>query len=96
MHNAPAPGSYRYVLRTIRAYDPTIPRQASTYEETVESLDITHPDGIRHPTIFLSTESARDRLTKDGWEDVTQQWLEYLDRQASPETPKPQRVKIKA
>lgn len=91
LNTPPEPGSFRYVLRTLRPYDPTIPRTASTYDETVESRDITHKDGIRHPTIFLNTQTARDRLVREGWEDVTDKWNESTDKPAGPV-----RVKIKA
>lgn len=77
LREPPEFGTYQFVLRTYRAYDPTLSRMASTYDETVESRDITHPDGIRKPTIFLNSQTGRDRLTKEGWEDVTKGWMEH-------------------
>jgi hypothetical protein len=79
---------YEFVLRTYRAYDATIPRLASTYEETAHSYDITHPDGERRPTIFIKRQTARDRLVKEGWEDVTEAW----DRAAEWAKSNPQHV----
>lgn len=70
----PEPKTYCFVLRTYRPYDPQIVRLASTYWESQESRDITHPDGQRRPTIFISHEHSKSFLEKQGWEDVTHLW----------------------
>ncbi len=74
----PPRGSYRFVLRTVRQYDPSIPRLASTYSESQQSRDITHPDGRRAPTVFFTDPDGVDRLLRLGWEDVTSAWLAHL------------------
>jgi hypothetical protein len=93
---APELGTYNFVMRTIRPYSADLEMQASTYDESVTSRDITHPDGIRKPTIFLSTETARNALRMRGWEDVSEAWFEHhrpAAPQAEPEAPKRRIVK---
>jgi hypothetical protein len=87
----PELGSYKYVLRTIRAYDPELERTAHAYEEVLTSRDITHPDGVRHPTIFVVLDNTRERMVRDGWEDVSEQWFRHHTPAAVPP-----RVRIKA
>lgn len=86
----PPDKSYCFVLRTIRDYDPSIQRLASTHLESQHSLDIQHPDGKRKPTVFFSTQAGRDRLIKEGWEDVTHLWRHRARRADEPEAPKPE------
>ena len=97
LNTPPSPGTYQFVLRTIRPYDPELCRTAYTYDEVQESRDITHPDGVRHPTVFVWTQTARDKLVMDGWADVSEQWF-ALHGRGEPEAPKPpvRRVSIKA
>jgi hypothetical protein len=72
---APPRSEWRFVLRTIREYDPSRFRPvANTFNETRESLDILHPDGCRRPTVFFTDENGRNRLLRLGWEDVTEAW----------------------
>jgi hypothetical protein len=97
--NPPEPSSYNFVMRTWRPYDPTIERRASTYDESVLSRDITHPDGVRRPTIFILGENARDRLIKLGWQDVTEQWKKApptapVPAPATPQTAPPERRRV--
>lgn len=71
----PAPGSYSFVLATIRAYDPSQERLATTYGESHQSRNILHPDGRRRPTVFFSDPNGVSRLQKMGWEDVSAPWF---------------------
>lgn len=80
----PPRGSYRFVLRTVRPFDPTIERLASTYSESAQSRDITHPDGARRPTVFFSDPDGAERLRRDGWEDVTEAWMRALPAEEKP------------
>ena len=79
----PPRGSYRFVLRTVRAWNPEIPRLASTYSESQQSRNIVHPDGRRAPTVFFSDADGVERLRKRGWEDVTAAWFKALDGAAT-------------
>lgn len=80
----PPRGSYRFVLRTLRPFDPTIERLASTYSESQQSRDVTHPDGQRRPTVFFSDPDGAERLRRDGWEDVTDAWMRALPAEKKP------------
>ena len=46
----------------------------ATYDDCVESVDVTHPDGVRAPTAFVRSEFAIARWTKIGWSEVTEIW----------------------
>lgn len=63
---------YRVIRRTDRA--PEIPILLAAYDETTQSLDVVHPDGVRAPTAFLRSPMAVERHTKMGWSDVTSIW----------------------
>lgn len=63
---------YRVIRRTDRA--PDIPILLAAYDETVQSMDVEHPDGVRAPTAFLRSEMAIARHTKLGWTEVTDLW----------------------
>lgn len=95
LKEAPPMGSYSFVMRTIRPYNAELEMQASTYDESVTSRDITHPDGIRKPTVFISTQNARDALRMRGWEDVTEAWLDHHRPAPEPKADTPRRVSIK-
>jgi hypothetical protein len=84
---APKPESYRFVLRKLAEHDPTIEERVSGYDESALSVDVTHRDGVRRRTIFISSENFRDRLLRLGWEDVTQLFAGELPpaTQAAPE-----------
>lgn len=85
----PPRGSYRFVLRTIRLFDPSIERLAATYSETQQSRDVLHPDGRRAPTVFFSDANGVERLRRLGWEDVSAAWFAGLDAAAvAPKQPK--------
>jgi len=73
---APTVGTYRFVLRKIAEHDPSIEEIVSGYDESVYTRDITHPDGLRRRTAFVTSEPTRDRYCKLGWEDVTALWTQ--------------------
>lgn len=84
---APLRGTYRFVLRKVAPHPPEVAERVSGYDEAQETYDITHPDGIRRRTLFLTSEFFRDRLWRMGsWEDVTEVWFAHLD--ANPPPPK--------
>jgi hypothetical protein len=68
---APEAGSYRFVLRKIAPHDPTFEELVSGYDDAAKSRDVTHPDGVRRRTVYVNSEPFRDRLLRQGWEDVT-------------------------
>lgn len=80
----PPRGTYRFVLRTIRLFDPEIERLASTYSESQQSRDVIHPDGRRAPTVFFSDPNGAERLCRTGWEDVSLAWFAGLDGPVAP------------
>lgn len=65
---------YRVLRRTDRS--PEIPIRLVAYDETVESCDVTHPDGVRAPTAFFRSPNAVARFTKMGWVEVTSIWTD--------------------
>lgn len=67
----PAPeGTYRHALRKIAEHDPDYEELVCGVDESVQSRDVTHPDGLRRRTVYITSDTLRDRLLKMGWEDV--------------------------
>lgn len=67
----PAPeGTYRHALRKIAEHDPDYEELVCGVDESVQSRDVTHPDGLRRRTVYISSDTLRERLLKMGWEDV--------------------------
>lgn len=73
----PPIGTFSFVLRRHKScrFDPSLRNTVSSYDETVETRDITHNDGLRSQTIFVQKKTTRDRLWRMGWEDVTDMWM---------------------
>lgn len=71
---APQDGSYRFVMRKCADHDPEVEELVPGYDEAVTTRDITHPDGLRRRTAYISDGNLRERLLKTGWEDVTDRW----------------------
>lgn len=87
-HDTIAFDGYRVLRRTDRS--PSIPIRLVGYDETVESMDVLHPDGVRAATAFLRSPNAIARHTKLGWSDVTPMW------DGSMPVPKPAKEAAKA
>jgi hypothetical protein len=82
----PEEGSYKFVLRR---YDIGCHngQSYSTYSEATLSRAIDFK-GIEAQTLFLRTQPAFHRAKSLGWEDVTEEWMQWLDeRKAKPTTP---------
>ena len=72
----PPAGSFSFVLtREPTKCNPTIRQIAATYDETVESYNVTHADGIARATVFVRGEHACKALRVRGWHDRTAEWL---------------------
>lgn len=72
----PEPGTYHRVLRDQSGLDPTIEALVTGYDEQVSTHDVTHPDGVRARTVFVTSLHFADRLRRLGWLDVTDLWAQ--------------------
>ena len=62
-----------FVMRRIANFDPEFVEHVNCYDEAVETMDVTHPDGLRRRTVIIHQENSRQRLLCLGqWEDVTE------------------------
>lgn len=53
-----------------------IPMLVVGYDESTQSVDARHPDGVEAPTLFLRSSSLALRQRRLGWEDVSNVWKE--------------------
>lgn len=72
----PEPGTYHRVLRDQSGLDPAIEALVTGYDEQVPTHDVTHPDGVRARTVFVSSLHFADRLRRLGWLDVSEMWVQ--------------------
>jgi hypothetical protein len=85
----PVRESYQFVLRR---YDKSWrqPWTESIYIESVSARGCDL-DGVRAPTLFVTSKHLRDRCTKLGWIDETDRWLAWLDKVSAPPEEAPAR-----
>lgn len=86
---APAPGSYTFVMRR---YDLACIQAQSwaTYDETTMSRAIVL-DGVEAQTLFLRGHACAVRARRLGWLDETAKWLLHIEESTVRPTTEPQR-----
>ena len=76
LQTPPPATSFRFVMRKHPTckHNPSIRNKCIGYDETVDTRDITHSDGVRSQTAFVNSPGLRERLWRQGWQDVTEMW----------------------